>query len=65
MTGSLNEKYHITNKSFDIDEMQGEPEFIAKKKIVEAAKLSPNTMVIIEDVSLCFNAWKGLPGPYM
>jgi inosine triphosphate pyrophosphatase len=24
-----------------------------------------NTPVMIEDVSLCFNAMKGLPGPYI
>jgi inosine triphosphate pyrophosphatase len=47
-----------------VDELQGDPEFIAKRKVKLAAKYC-DTPVIIEDVSLCFNAYKGLPGPYM
>lgn len=34
------------------------------RKAKEAAK-HVSTPVIIEDVCLCFNALKGLPGPYM
>ena len=48
-----------------MDEIQGEPEFIATRKIKEAAKFVTDGPVIIEDVSLCFNAFQGLPGPYM
>ena len=48
----------------DLDELQGDPEFIAKRKAIEATKHC-DTAVIIEDVSLCFNALKGLPGPYI
>ena len=47
-----------------MDELQGDPEFIAKRKVKLAAKGS-KTPVITEDVSLCFNAFQGLPGPYM
>ncbi len=49
----------------DLDELQGEPEFIAKSKAKTASNLLPSTPVIIEDVSLCFNALNGLPGPYI
>ncbi len=56
--------YKVTNKNMDLDELQGESEFIALNKAKEAAKHC-DTAVITEDVSLCFNALKGLPGPYM
>lgn len=48
----------------DLDELQGKPEFIASRKAKEATNYC-DTPVIIEDVSLCFNAMKGLPGPYI
>ena len=49
----------------DLDELQGEPEFIAMRKAKMASYLLNGGPVIIEDVSLCFNALKGLPGPYI
>ena len=65
VTGTvLEDKFNITNKSFDLDELQGTPEFIASRKAVEATQHT-DTAVMIEDVSLCFNALKGLPGPYI
>ena len=48
----------------DLDELQGTPEFIATRKAKEAT-LNCDNAVMIEDVSLCFNALKGLPGPYI
>ncbi|KAI7737093.1 hypothetical protein M8C21_019174 [Ambrosia artemisiifolia] len=45
-------------------ELQGDPEDIAKEK----ARLAANQVkghVLVEDTCLCFNALKGLPGPYM
>ena len=33
MTGEMLEKYAITNITMDLDELQGEPEFIAMNKI--------------------------------
>ena len=48
----------------DLDELQGTLEFIATRKAKEAT-LNCDTAVMIEDVSLCFNALKGLPGPYI
>eukprot|EP00352_Strombidinopsis_acuminata_P006870 CAMPEP_0176368914 /NCGR_PEP_ID=MMETSP0126-20121128/22931_1 /TAXON_ID=141414 ORGANISM="Strombidinopsis acuminatum, Strain SPMC142" /NCGR_SAMPLE_ID=MMETSP0126 /ASSEMBLY_ACC=CAM_ASM_000229 /LENGTH=105 /DNA_ID=CAMNT_0017727361 /DNA_START=208 /DNA_END=525 /DNA_ORIENTATION=+ len=50
--------------TLDLDELQGEPDFIASHKAKLAAK-QVNTPVIVEDVGLCFNAYKGLPGPYI
>ena len=65
MEGSeLQTSYTVTNKEINLDELQGEAEFIAKRKVKEAAK-HVDTPAITEDVSLCFNALKGLPGPYM
>ena len=54
----------MTNKEINLDELQGDAEFIAKRKVKEAAK-HVDTPAITEDVSLCFNALKGLQGPYM
>ena len=48
----------------DLDELQGSPEFIAARKAKDAT-LHCDTAVMIEDVSLCFNGMKGLPGPYI
>ena len=64
MTGELAEAYEITNMGLDLEEIQGTPEEIAKTK-VKLAATKCNTPVMIEDVSLCFNAYNGLPGPYM
>ncbi|XP_010264028.1 PREDICTED: inosine triphosphate pyrophosphatase [Nelumbo nucifera] len=48
----------------DIPELQGEPEEISKEKARLAAK-EVNGPVLVEDTCLCFNALKGLPGPYI
>ncbi|CAJ1967937.1 unnamed protein product [Sphenostylis stenocarpa] len=48
----------------DLPELQGEPEDISKEKARMAA-LQVNGPVLVEDTCLCFNALKGLPGPYM
>ena len=60
----LESKFEITNKSMDLNELQGTPEFIAASKAKEATNFC-DTAVLVEDVSLCFNAFKGLPGPYI
>lgn len=56
----------ISNKYFVflVPEYQGEPEEIAKEKVKLAAQ-RVNGPVLTEDTSLCFNALKGLPGPYI
>ncbi|CDO99403.1 unnamed protein product [Coffea canephora] len=48
----------------DLPELQGEPEDISKEKAKIAAK-EVNGPVLVEDTCLCFNALKGLPGPYI
>ncbi|KAL3329229.1 hypothetical protein AABB24_036366 [Solanum stoloniferum] len=48
----------------DLPELQGEPEDISKEKARIAAK-EVNGPVLVEDTCLCFNALKGLPGPYI
>lgn len=60
----LADKYEITHKAIALDELQGTPKFIATRKAIEATNHC-NTAVIIEDVSLIFNAFHGLPGPYI
>ncbi len=47
-----------------VPELQGEPEEIAKEKAVIAFN-KINKPVLVEDTSLGFNAYKGLPGPYI
>jgi len=44
--------------------LQGEPFEIAKEK-ARLAYEQLKVPVITEDTSLCFNAYKGLPGPYI
>ena len=45
-------------------EIQGAPEEIARAKVQEAFK-TLHKPVIIEDTALGFNAYQGLPGPYV
>ncbi|GMN63777.1 hypothetical protein TIFTF001_032867 [Ficus carica] len=48
----------------DLPELQGEPEDISKEK-ARLAAVQVNGPVLVEDTCLCFNALKGLPGPYI
>ncbi|KAK6041185.1 tRNA dimethylallyltransferase [Cooperia oncophora] len=48
----------------DIDEYQGEPDYVAERKAKEAAEHVQGP-ILVEDTSLCFNAFKGLPGVYV
>ena len=48
----------------DLDELQGYPEFIPINKAARESKLSKTACMVV-DVSLCFNALNGLPGPYI
>ncbi|KAK1233256.1 nucleoside triphosphate pyrophosphohydrolase ham1 [Marasmius sp. AFHP31] len=54
----------IQSQSLDIDEIQGTTQEVAKAKCRRAAELI-NGPVITEDTALCFEALKGLPGPYI
>ncbi|KAL8171429.1 hypothetical protein V2J09_023233 [Rumex salicifolius] len=48
----------------DLPELQGEPDDISKEK-ARLAAAQVNGPVLVEDTCLCFNALKGLPGPYV
>jgi len=50
--------------SIDLTEIQGDPEEVATAKCKEAVGIV-NAPVIIDDISLCFDALNGLPGPYV
>ena len=59
----------IQVKQLDIDlpELQGQPEDIVRGKLKLALEKSKDLEgpVLVEDTSLCFNAYGGLPGPYI
>ncbi|CAG9121372.1 hypothetical protein JYU34_002773 [Plutella xylostella] len=54
----------IVNHKVDLPELQGDINEVSIKKCQEAARQLKRP-VLIEDTSLCFNALKGLPGPYI
>lgn len=56
--------FTLVSESVDLPELQGEPESIAAEKARFAFK-ALGRPVLVEDTSLCFNALKGLPGPYI
>ena len=70
----LNEMFNehfkdVEVKQLDIDlpELQGLPEDIVKGKLKIALEKSKNLKgpILVEDTSLCFNAYGGLSGPYI
>eukprot|EP01016_Furgasonia_blochmanni_P040514 TRINITY_DN517_c0_g1_i10.p1 TRINITY_DN517_c0_g1~~TRINITY_DN517_c0_g1_i10.p1 ORF type:complete len:301 (+),score=34.60 TRINITY_DN517_c0_g1_i10:66-968(+) len=58
------DKFNLLNEDIDLPELQGEPELIAKEKCKIAFEKIKKP-VITEDTSLCYSAFKGLPGPYI
>lgn len=54
----------LVSQKIDLPELQGEIEEICAKKCKEAAA-NVKGPVLVEDTCLCFNALKGLPGPYI
>ena len=56
--------YTVVQIKISLPELQGEPEEITKEKL-KCALQQENGPLMIEDTSLCFNALKGLPGPYI
>ncbi|KAL4439132.1 hypothetical protein ABPG74_008907 [Tetrahymena malaccensis] len=54
----------LTSIDIDLPEYQGSPLDIAKMKAKFAFNIVKKPL-IIEDSSLCFNAFNGLPGPYI
>ncbi|MCJ1472857.1 nucleoside triphosphate pyrophosphohydrolase ham1 [Lambiella insularis] len=55
---------NLTSQSLELIEIQGTIEDIVTDKCKRAAA-AINGPVIVEDTCLCFNALKGLPGPYI
>lgn len=56
--------FTIVSKDVDLLEIQGSAEEVTRAKAKEAADRIKGT-VVIEDTCLCFNAFNGLPGPYI
>ncbi|ELT90051.1 hypothetical protein CAPTEDRAFT_225505 [Capitella teleta] len=54
----------LISKKVDLPEYQGEVEEICIQKCKEGAKHIDGP-ILIEDTCLCFNALKGMPGPYI
>ncbi|KAH0553981.1 hypothetical protein KQX54_006769 [Cotesia glomerata] len=54
----------VRNQKIDLPEYQGEPRDISISKCKAAMEVVKGP-VIVEDTCLCFNAMKGLPGPYI
>lgn len=54
----------IVHLDADLPELQGDPATVAREK-ARAASRAYGGPVLVEDVSLCFNAYKGLPGVYI
>jgi len=54
----------LKRKNLDLPELQGTPEEIVKEKAQLACKIIGKPC-FVDDTSLCFNAWGGLPGPYI
>ncbi|KAF7281362.1 inosine triphosphate pyrophosphatase [Rhynchophorus ferrugineus] len=54
----------IISKKIDLPELQGEIDEISIKK-AKTAYEQIKSPVLVEDTCLCFNALKGLPGPYI
>ncbi|CAZ82231.1 unnamed protein product [Tuber melanosporum] len=54
----------VQSMALDLPELQGSIEDISKDKAKRAAEAIGGP-VLVEDTCLCFNALKGLPGPYI
>ncbi|MGV8151558.1 MAG: non-canonical purine NTP pyrophosphatase [Candidatus Nanoarchaeia archaeon] len=57
-------KISLKRKDLDLPELQGTPESIVKEKARIAAKITKKPC-FVDDTSLCFNSWGGMPGPYI
>jgi len=56
--------FKIDRQKIDLPELQGDPEDIVKEKAKLACQIV-NKPCFVDDTSLCFNEWDGLPGPYI
>lgn len=62
--GEIIKAVKLKRKTIDLPELQGTPEEIVKEKAQLACKITGEAC-FVDDTSLCFNAWGGLPGPYI
>lgn len=60
----LGQSIPFQSLKLELPELQGEPEDISREK-ARLAAIKVNGPVLVEDTCLCFNALKGLPGPYI
>jgi len=56
--------WNVDSKDLDIPEIQGTTQEVALEKCMRAAELIGGPC-ITEDTALCFDAFGGLPGPYI
>lgn len=56
--------HKLISQDLDLPELQGDIDEVSIKKCEEAAQQIKGP-VLVEDTALCFNALKGLPGPYI
>lgn len=62
----LGDAFPLTSVALDdLPEVQGEPEDVARAKCREAVRRTGGAPTLVEDTQLCFNAMRGLPGPYI
>jgi inosine triphosphate pyrophosphatase len=54
----------LRREKINLPELQGTPEEIVKEKAKLACKITKEAC-FVDDTSLCFDAWNGLPGPYI
>jgi inosine triphosphate pyrophosphatase len=54
----------LIRRNINLPELQGTPEEIVKEKSKLACQIIGKPC-FVDDTSLCFNAWGGLPGPYI
>nr|AAM93951.1 inosine triphosphatase [Griffithsia japonica] len=57
--------FTITSQKVDLPELQGDPDDIVREKCRIAVGERSRALTLVEDTCLCFNALKGLPGPYI
>ncbi|KAH6987292.1 inosine triphosphate pyrophosphatase-like protein [Ilyonectria robusta] len=60
----LEPEIEVRSQSLDLEEVQGTLEEVTESKCRRAADLVQGP-VLVEDTALCYNALKGLPGPYI
>ncbi|XP_055683848.1 inosine triphosphate pyrophosphatase [Lutzomyia longipalpis] len=54
----------LVSRKIDLPELQDDMDEITRKKCQEASRQVQGP-VLVEDTALCFDAMKGLPGPYI